>query len=163
MRYTPYAIRSTLYATAFTIIELMIVIAILGILAAITLPAIQGHIINAKEATAKDTLKTVRQAIERYANDHNGIAPGYTDNDPTTIPLAWILNTQLAETKQYLSELPVNPFNGIVGVKMVDNNTDFPTEPVGATLFGWIYKPATKSIKLNWPGTDSKGVPYYDY
>ena len=53
---------------AFTIIELMIVIAILGILAAITLPSIQGHIASAKEATAKDNLHTFRVALEVTKN-----------------------------------------------------------------------------------------------
>ena len=157
------AIRHRSHRTAFTLMEILIVVAILGILAAVTLPTIQGHIIDAKEAAAKDNLRTLRQAIERYANDHDDIAPGYPENDPRSAPSPLVFNIQLISTKKYLSELPENPFNGIATLKMVDNNTDFQDEPEVTTLFGWIYKPATKTIKLNWPGKDSKGVPYYNY
>ena len=46
---------------------------------------------------------------------------------------------------------------------MIDNDEDFPAEPLLTDLYGWIYKPATKKIKLNWSGTDKDGVRYYDY
>ena len=38
---------------AFSLIEILIVVAILGILAAVTLPTIQGHITKAKEDTKR--------------------------------------------------------------------------------------------------------------
>ena len=61
----------------FTLVELMIVVAILGVLAAIVLPEFAGHIQQAKESAAKDNLRILREAIERYAADHNGVPPGY--------------------------------------------------------------------------------------
>ncbi|HPO70162.1 MAG TPA: prepilin-type N-terminal cleavage/methylation domain-containing protein, partial [Anaerohalosphaeraceae bacterium] len=56
----------------FTLVELMIITAILGILAAIVFPEFQGHIQRAKETQAKANLRLLREAIERYAADHNG-------------------------------------------------------------------------------------------
>ncbi|MHC4236894.1 MAG: type IV pilin protein, partial [Planctomycetota bacterium] len=49
----------------------MIVVTILGSLAAIVIPEFSGHIQKAKESAAKDNLRILRQAIERYAQDHN--------------------------------------------------------------------------------------------
>ena len=46
-------------------------------------------------------------------------------------------------------------------INMIENAVPLPAEPTGE--FGWIYKPAAKTIKLDWPGTDAEGVRYYDY
>ena len=70
---------------SFTLVELLIVVAILGILAAMTLPILQGHITEAKESAAKDTLRIMRNAIEIYAAQHNGVPPGYP-GDKTNLP-----------------------------------------------------------------------------
>ena len=61
----------------FSLVEILIVVAILGILAAIVLPEFQAHTQQAKEAAAKDNLRILRQQIELYAAQHNGLAPGY--------------------------------------------------------------------------------------
>jgi hypothetical protein len=44
---------------------------------------------------------------------------------------------------------------------MLANGASFPGEAAGDT--GWIYKPATETIRLNWPGNDDEGTRYYDY
>ena len=69
----------------------------------------------------------------------------------------------MPEWGKYLSELPENPFNGISKVEVLQDDEDFPAAPVDTDVYGWIYKPATKTIKLNWPGTDSVGIAYFDY
>ena len=53
---------------AFTLVELMIVVAILGILAAIVIPEFQSHSEQASESAAKETLRTIRQQIEYFQN-----------------------------------------------------------------------------------------------
>ena len=61
----------------------------------------------------------------------------------------------------YLSDVPLNPFKNSRLIKMIANNEEFPAE--APRIFGWIYKPATKEIRLDWPGTNKDGVRYYDY
>lgn len=155
-----YAIRYR--RTAFTLVEILIVVGILGILAAITLPSIQGHIAKAKEATAKDSLRTVRQAIERYANDHNGVPPGYINNDPdAAVSQNSFLIPLIKAVPPYMTGSLENPFNKQLDIKMIQNGEPFPETPTGD--FGWIYKPQTKEIRIDWPGIDSSGTPYFNY
>jgi prepilin-type N-terminal cleavage/methylation domain-containing protein len=145
----------------FSLVELMIVAAIIGILAAIVLPTLSNNAIKAKEAAAKENLRILRDAIERYALHHNGVAPGYLNDDPASTPVSVFVNTQLISQSHYLNKLPENPFNKKNTLLMLPNNQPFPTPPAANT--GWIYKPATKTVKLNWPGNDSTGCSYYDY
>jgi type II secretion system protein G len=145
----------------FTLVELMIVVAILGILAAIVLPEFQGHVQQANEAQAKANLRILREAIERYAADHNGIPPGYANNDLSQIPKSMIVYVQLAQSKDYLAEIPENPFNNKKPSYILAENETF--QPQSETDWGWIYQPSTKKIKLNKAGVDSEGVAYLDY
>jgi len=144
-------------------IELLIAIAILGILAAIILPTFQSHSQQAKEAAAKDNLRIVRNAIEIYAAQHNGVPPGYLDNNPSNQGIAMVFDDQMITSGNYLLKRPENPFSKLNTIRVFDNNEDFPDSPGTGDTFGWLYKPATKTFKLNWPGTDSAGTPYFDY
>lgn len=145
---------------AFTLVELMIVVAILGILAAIVLPEFTTQTQQAKEAAAKANLRILREAIERYAVKNNGIPPGYSGNDTSTMPLPGAFIYKM-KNESYLSDIPENPFNNLKTLLVIPDAGTFPAD--AADEYGWIYKPQTKTIKLDWPGTDSKGVLYFDY
>ena len=159
---------------AFTLVEILIIVAILGILAAVVIPKLQDYSQKAKEANAKATLKLLRDAIERYAAQHNGIPPGYISNNTNSTPDGMIFLKQLVtatnssgatingEFGPYLTNIPANPFNNRKLVRAIENSQPFPSEPPGGT-FGWVYKPETKEIRLNWAGTDSEGQSYYGY
>jgi len=144
---------------AFSLVELMIVVAVLGILAAIVVPQFQGHSTQAKEAVAKDSLRLLRGAIELYAVQHDAVPPGYENDDVTTTPSGLVFNRQLILENRYLSGMPENPFNNLKTIKIIGNTEAFPA--TGG--FGWAYQPATKTIKLDWPGTDKSGIRYYEY
>jgi type II secretory pathway pseudopilin PulG len=135
------------------------VVAILGILAAITLPMLNGHITEAKESAAKDNLRILRNAIGLYAAQHNGIPPGYPLDNTSVPPMATALVLGMRGT--YLNILPENPFNNKTTFLMIANGVSFPAAPT--SQYGWVYQPQTKTIKLDWPGTDKDGVSYYDY
>jgi len=152
---------STVSKPGFTLVELMIVVSILGILAAIVLPEFRGHIQQAKEAAAKDNLRTLRTAIERYAADHNGVPPGYPGDDPTGIPTQKIFTSEFMNNSEYFISPPENSFTGSSFTILLTNDQEFPTEPTD--LSGWLYKASSKTIRLNTSGVDSQGIPYFDY
>ena len=164
--------------TGLSIVELLIVVAILGILAAIVVPQFQSHTRQAREATAKESLQILRHLIEFYAAQHNDIPPGYPNGDVSQEPtLNWFLmQIGMATTASgevaaigtpgypfgpYLKKLPENPFNHSEVITIVANTEEFPTEAAGTA--GWIYQPATRTIRLDWPGTDLEGISYFNY
>lgn len=53
----------------FTLIELIIVIAIIGILLAVTVPVYRTHLLHAHEAVLKEDLYSMRNAIDQYTQD----------------------------------------------------------------------------------------------
>lgn len=70
----------------FTLVELLVVILIVGILAAIAIPAFLNQRHKAYDADAKATLRTAQTAEEVYATDHDGAYVSETlaagDNGP---------------------------------------------------------------------------------
>lgn len=61
---------------AFTLVELLIVIIIVGILAAVAIPQFGSSTADAKLAALDANLAAVRNAIELYFHQHNGTYPG---------------------------------------------------------------------------------------
>jgi len=59
----------------FTLIELMIVVAIIGILAAVAIPKFADLVTKSKEATVKGSLGAVRSALSIYYGDTEGVYP----------------------------------------------------------------------------------------
>lgn len=62
----------------FTLIELMIVVAIIGILAAIAIPKFADLINKSKEGATKGALSSIRSAIQVYYGDNEGWFPADT-------------------------------------------------------------------------------------
>ncbi len=59
--------------SGFTLVELLVVMLILGILAAIAIPSFFNQRDKARDADAKATAKTAQTAIETYATENNGV------------------------------------------------------------------------------------------
>ncbi|MGI9860043.1 prepilin-type N-terminal cleavage/methylation domain-containing protein [Moorella naiadis] len=93
----------------FTLIELMVVVVIIGILAAIAVPQFMGQSDKAKKAKANADLKTIGSAIEMYYTAENGLP------DPNN----WQSN--LVNGK-YLASVPKTPWNNDYGYSQITYN-----------------------------------------
>jgi type IV pilus assembly protein PilA len=58
--------------SGFTLVELLVVMLILGLLAAIAIPAFFNQRDKAKDADAKTAVRTAETSMETYATDHDG-------------------------------------------------------------------------------------------
>ena len=146
---------------AFTLIEVMIVVVILGILAVNVITTIQAYATETKEKTSQENLRILRGVIQLYSARHGDVPPGYTDNDPTQAASSEVFLQQVVQDGHYLPNLPKNPFNESNTITVLGNGDEFPADAPSGT--GWIYKPEIPQIRLNWPGTDGDGIRYYDY
>lgn len=145
---------------AFTLIELLIVVLILGILAAITIPRFGNASDEAKEAVLVSNLAVMRQAIEMYRVQHLDKYPG----QPSVMHFAQNLVVSSAADGSkwgpygpYLSggELPSNPFTGTYTLWQIQGSG-----PTGATA--WAYSPTTGDFRANLTGNAPSGTPFWD-
>ncbi|MDP8242595.1 MAG: prepilin-type N-terminal cleavage/methylation domain-containing protein [Candidatus Hinthialibacter antarcticus] len=89
---------------AFTLIELLIVVAIIGILAAIAVPNFLNAQVRANIARVHADQKALENAIEQYFLDNNGYPPSsHSDN-------ANLGSTKLTSPIAYLNQVLVDPF-----------------------------------------------------
>ena len=146
---------------AFTIAELMIVACIIGILAALVVPLVQHQSTEAREAAARDNLRVLRSAIELYAANNSGTPPGYKDNDRSNPPTGDDFLDQTTVQERYMQSMPENPFNDRRSMLVILDGEAFPSEATGD--FGWVYKPSSNTIRLDWQGQDDDGTRYFDY
>lgn len=87
----------------FTLIELMIVIAVIAILIGIALPRFRGMQVEGLIAQAKGELRTMQTAVESYYIHNNNSYPATTSE---------VLETALASaTPSIIDHVPIDPFD----------------------------------------------------
>jgi general secretion pathway protein G len=133
----------------FTLVELVVVVMILGILAAVAAPKLLGTSGTATDNGLRQTLAVVRDSIERYAAENGGEFPG-TD--------AVTFKTDLAP---YLrGQFPSCP----VGANKNANVGYGATSTVAGTE-GWRFNSSTGEFIVNSAATDNStpAVAYSTY
>ncbi|KAA0893934.1 prepilin-type N-terminal cleavage/methylation domain-containing protein [Oryzomonas rubra] len=138
----------------FTLIELMIVVSIIGILAAIAVPNYQWGIIKTKEAVLRENLHNLRSVIDQYYADQGKYPDSLSD---------------LTDKKhEYMRDIPKDPFT-----KKDDWVTSPPTDSqagsggstplsgggTGTTIsLGNVY-----DVHSNSDLVGTNGIPYREY
>lgn len=165
-------------ARAFTLVEILIVVVLLGVLAAIVIPAVGHSATSARQTTLAMDLNLLRRFIPVYTSQHLEVPPGYPGGNRSEAPTedAFVAQATLSSDIDgqtaargtpgfrlgpYLSNVPVNPFNKLDTVEVLADDADFPAMPDDSS--GWIYKPTTGEIRPGNTGTDDGGTAYYAY
>ena len=91
----------------FTLVEILIVVIILGILAAIVIPQFTEASQDARESALVSDLQTVRSQLELYKVQHLERYPHIAD---TGLPDASAANFATGKFGPYLQKFPTNPF-----------------------------------------------------
>ncbi len=140
----------------FTLIELMIVVAIIGILAAIAIPRFAQMLEKSREGSTKGNLGSIKSAASIYYGDTQGIWPTtlssvstysfsrYLDNiSPVKVTAAFVAGAQSPAG----ARVTMTAGSGVP-------NT-------GAT--GWMYDSSFGNVYVNSTVKDSKSIPYSFY
>ncbi len=134
----------------FTLVEILIVVVILGILAAIVIPQFTQASTEARENSLRANLQTIRSQIELYKIQHNDDLPGtfgavdFEDamTDYTLVTGASCLSTAANALGPYLQSIPENPFNLL-------NSVDTTTLNLGDNSDGWQYDTAENDFRAD--------------
>jgi prepilin-type N-terminal cleavage/methylation domain-containing protein len=140
----------------FTLVEILIVVVIMAVLAAVVVPQFAGSTDDAKRSTAEFNLGSVRSVIQTFRAHHEGIKPPFPSGATTIEALTKETNVAGVVTTggplgPYLVNMPENPYTGKATVKAV---TTPGTAPVAANVTtgnagGWIYDSSTGNIWLD--------------
>ncbi len=154
----------------FTLPEVMIIVLVLGILAALVLPSFNTAFTDSKEAALIQHLQTLRAQIQQYQSDHGGLLPGQGSTSTSAFKNALLLSTDAAGTTgavgtlpfgpYFSGQLPANPFTsgtGVMIVSAIDSATPNEAALDGTLKVGWIYSPSEGRIKGNNQGTALDG------
>jgi prepilin-type N-terminal cleavage/methylation domain-containing protein len=137
-------------AGGFTLIELMIVVAIIGILAAIAIPKFANMIQKSKEGTTKGKLGALRGALEIYYSQMEGYYP--SDLTPFTAP-----------GNPFVTTMPLVYTASHGTSDVIDYPSNYDT---ALDEGGWGYVGSGTDLGKVWvecTHTDVVGSPWYSY
>ena len=125
----------------FTLVELLIVVIILGILAAIVVPQFSDASSDTQVSSLRTNLQTIRGQIELFRLQHSGTYPALTtfvDQMTKRTDAAGAVSANGA-FGPYLQAIPVNPMNN--SAELSSSTSD--------TAKGWYYDQNTGTFKAN--------------
>ena len=139
--------------SGFTLVEILIVVVILGILAAIVIPQFSQASLEAREASLISNLQTMRSQIELYKIQHLEILPADAATLTTVLTTqtdidgaAWVdLATSGTAFGPYMRIIPDNPFS--------NGNT------VDGVADDWLYTPNAANGTYTFVADDGGTCP----
>jgi len=152
MAYQEHAIAGSRRAAgrlcAFTLVEMLIVVVILGILATTVIPMFTEANEDAKLATMKSNLNVVRRALQCYRLEHDGLNPDILSNPQG---VCWLvgLDTESDGKGPYLSAIPDNPFTGTNSIQTNKVQED------GTNATAWYFGPPPVGSNAMFHANDS--------
>jgi prepilin-type N-terminal cleavage/methylation domain-containing protein len=148
---------STVIRRGYTLLEMVVVIMIIAILAAIAAPRLLGTSHNAADSCARQSLNVIRGAIESYAVSHSGALPGADGNEATFI-------SDLSEHLRGV-QFPECPVGEAMSsnVRMLGGNDPIAAGiPASDATHSWVYKYETGDFHINSQDFSADGVTTYD-
>jgi general secretion pathway protein G len=137
--------------SGFTLIELVVVVMIIGIIAAIAAPKMINITGSATDNAAAQSLSVLRNAIETYASQHSGSYPGTDEGSFKTAIAPYI--------RGMFPKCPVGA--GVAdGVSVVNTGTVLAGNGDTAPTYAWKYDYTTGEIIINSQTTNKSGVRY---
>jgi len=126
--------------SGFTLVEILIVVVILGILAAIVIPQFTEASTEAKTTSLCTDLQTMRSQIELYKIQHNDALPSAA---AVGLVLALTGQTDIAgaagtDYGPYLQKIPTNQFNDLNTIR-----EEAGASTAGANTHGWVFNTGT--------------------
>jgi general secretion pathway protein G len=123
----------------FTLIELMVVMAIISVLLAIALPIYQKSVIRAKESVLRNNLFTLRTMIDEYSVDKQQAPQSLQD----------------LVSEGYLRQIPQDPMTG--------NDQSWKVTMEDAPIGGSNATPGIFDVHSGSDKTSLEGTPYADW
>ena len=138
--------------SGFTLIELMIVVAIIGILAAIAIPKFAELIRKSSEGASKGNLGSIRSALSIYYGDMEGQYPSTLAG--LTVAGKYLTSIPTAKTPNYHADSSAE-VDGVLATTQNDAG-------------GWVYNNVTGdsnigNMEINCTHTDTKGSIWTSY
>lgn len=133
----------------FTLVEILIVVIILGILAAIAIPAFSRASTDAQSAATAYELQKLRHHIGVYQARHSMELPEVDEGDGTWGPIIG---------RDHLLSPPINAWVGGENGRVIRFGTEPDSGFPADRGYGWIYDPGTGRV---WAaGHDALDSPY---
>lgn len=134
--------------SAFTLVEILIVVVILGILASMVVPQFATATAQSAETATLDQLNKLRRGVGVYQARNDGNLPTVIEGDGT-----W---GELVNGGDYFHGPPVNAWIGGTNARVVTLGDE--PDPAFQTDHAWVYDPATGMV---WAGGfDADDQPY---